>query len=94
VRRAAKDDERREEGVMKPELLYELAMLFDKEAESIAQPYAWHPRPRMSAEEVREVERLRVTGTRLYQRAVRARYERGDDTTARWVLFGEEREAS
>lgn len=51
-------------------LLLECVRLFDLEVEAIERPHAWPPRGPMSAEERREADRLRVTGSRLFRRAM------------------------
>lgn len=58
-------------------LLSELTLLFSHEADAIAQPYAWPPRPPLSVEELSEVERLRVTARAIRYRADVAAYEEG-----------------
>lgn len=62
---------------MTPELLDELAYLFRNEADAIVQPYTWPPRSPLTADERREVERLRVSASAIRYRANVARYERG-----------------
>jgi hypothetical protein len=59
-------------------LLYELANLFMAEADAITQPYAWPPRPDLTPEERREVDRLIVTSRRIAYRAACAAYEEQD----------------
>lgn len=61
-------------GVVEPDALssaqfYELADLFARQADAIAQPYAWPPRVPMTAEEVAEVELPTVTSRRIAYRA-------------------------
>jgi hypothetical protein len=56
-------------------LLHELANLFYAEADGITQPYAWPAREPLSAAELCEVERLRVTGMAIRYRANVAEYE-------------------
>ncbi len=56
-------------------LLYELANLFLVEADAITQPYAWPPRPDLTTDKRREVDRLVVTSRRIAYRAACAAYE-------------------
>jgi hypothetical protein len=55
-------------------LLFELAFLFRKEAEGIADAYAWPPRT-LTDDELREVNRLSVTASSLRYRGAVAAYE-------------------
>lgn len=62
---------------MTSSLLYELAQVFRDEADAIVQPYAWPPRASLTDDERREVERLRVTASRIRYRGDVAAYEEG-----------------
>lgn len=62
---------------MRADLLAELSLIFCMEAEAIVQPYAWPPRPPLTDEERREVDRLRVTASSIRYRANVALLEEG-----------------
>lgn len=62
--------------MMTAALLVELAHLFRTEADGIAEPYAWPPRV-LTPEELREVDRLTVTGNALFYRSRVAAYDEG-----------------
>ncbi len=71
---------------MDGKLLAQLACVAFADAEGIRDPYRWPPRPELSEEERREVDRLTVLGRRLMYRAI----EKGQTETGTAALFGED----